>query len=587
LGIYAEDDDVEVVFREWTYDALTQIVRVDLFPQSPALVGPCAAFLRDRGQELRPGSRKNLRRFLSYFSRFLECYGACYGVRISEFSDITSKLFEDFLDWLWGEGDVVPRVNTTDGLEYISAAPIYNLAKSLVEFVKSSQDFGHLLPQIVEFDPNPARRGYRRVKHVSGLPVAHLASIRRACFTELEVTFATLETGRGFLENDQIFIPDLQSPAVDFKELGVCVKAYHHVESLGLPIPEVERLYPGLRRACNGQPYPNLDTVLRHLHFTRRSIVPVVLLLQMHFSNEPDTHLNLDWSLEEDSLLYGHRRGKLTGEKYRGGYSRKPKPYVRGDKRRFSPGHLIEMLRQITPGTAEHIPGCTRIFCFALRHGKFSIFSDSGNFGKVLKEFIKEHKLKKFTLSNLRKTGSDIVAKVSGGDVAEQKKWLLHETVATTIRSYQSPSAVSGREEQLAHSQNVRLRRLKTEGKIETRDASLPLGQRLAATVGFYCLDPYASPLRDQSDGALCTAFGRCPTCPLAQVDRASVRDCARLSQLRSGLISARSSVDPARWRSWWAPIFDALDNIWLPSFSPEIKEEAAKLVMPPIPGIE
>ncbi|TAV10233.1 hypothetical protein ELI37_06800 [Rhizobium leguminosarum] len=388
-GVDIDGDDVAVVFREWTRDALIQIVRVDLFPGTPDLVGPCAMFLLARGQEMRPGSRNNIRKYLKYFSRFLECYGACYGIRITEYSDISTQLLEDFLEWLWGEGNVVPRVNDVDGLAYITAAPIYNLVKGLIEFVKSSEEFAHLVPQIIEFDPNPSRKGYRDIKHVPGLPEAHLVAIRRACFSELEVTFDQLEKGLSILEDDQINVPDLESDAVAFKQFEVCIKAYDFVASFGLTMAEISQRYPGLRRSMNGQPYPNLQTVLKHLHFTRRSIVPVVLLLQMHFSYEPDTLMNLDWKLEEDSFLYGSRRGKLTGEKYRGGYSRKSKPYVRGDKRRFSPGNLIEMLRLISTKTARYVPrDCTRIFCFARRDGTFGTFPTSSHFSPVLYEFI-------------------------------------------------------------------------------------------------------------------------------------------------------------------------------------------------------
>jgi hypothetical protein len=588
IGIDTDGDDVAVVYRDWTRGSLIQRVRIDVFPEAPRLVRPCAMFLLDKGQEKRPGTRQNYAKQLKYFSRYISAYGASYGIRVTEYCDISTSFIGEFLKWLWGKGGVTPRINETGGLSRISAAPIYNLVKSLIEYIKSSEEFAHLAPQLIEFDPNPSRKGYRDVKSIPGLPEAHLAAIRRACFAELEITFDRLTKGRSIIADEQIIVPDLESDAVDFKQLDVCVKAYRVAEGLGITMAEFRRRYPGLHRATNGDPYPNRQTVLKHLHFTRRSIVPVVILLQMHVSFEPDTLLNLDWEAEEDSFLYGKSRGKLTGEKHRGGYSRKSKPYMRRDKRRFSPGDLIDMLRLITPETALRIPdNCTRIFCFARRDGSFGSFSTSGQFAPVLYRFISEHGLHHFTLSNLRKTGSDIVAKVSGGDVAEQKEWLRHRTVATTLKSYQSPSSLARREEHLAHTQNIRVRGVKSGGKIETRDASLSPGQRLAATVGFYCLDPYDSPLENQPKGELCGAYGLCPTCPLAQLDTSSARDCARLKQVRDRLITARRTVDPARWSARWAPVLDALESIWLPAFSPEVAAASALLVLPPIPEIE
>ncbi|MGO7446529.1 hypothetical protein ACC668_17790 [Rhizobium ruizarguesonis] len=588
MGIETEGDDVAVLYRDWSRDSLIQRVRIDLFPEAPGLVGPCAMFLLDKGQEKRPGTRENYPKHLKYFSRFTEAYGASYGIEVTEYSDISSEFVAEFLEWLWGQGNVIPRVNDTCGLSYITAAPIYNLVKSFIEYIKGSEEFAHLAPQLIEFDPNPSRKGYRDIQTIPGLPEAHVAAIRRACIAELTITFDQLKKGRSFIEDQRIVVPKLDSRPPAFKQLAVCVKAYHHAESLGITRAELRRRYPGLYRATDGDPYPSHGTVLSHLHFTRRSIVPVVILLQMHLSFEPDTLLNLDWEEEEDSFLYGSSRGKLTGEKYRGGYSKKSKPYVRNDKRSFSPGDLIDMLRLITTASALHIPGkCTRIFCFARMNGSFGTFPISSRFTKGLNQFIKQHELPHFNLSNLRKTGADIIAKVSGGDVAEQKEWLRHRTVATTLKSYQSPSSIARREEQLAHSQNVRVRRVKTAGKIETRDASLPTRQRLAATVGFYCLDPYDSPVAGQYKGELCTAFGLCPTCPLAQVDKSSARDFARLKQVRDRLIEARSIVDPSRWKTRWASVLEALEGVWLPAFTPEVAEAASHLVLPPIPEIE
>ncbi|TAU52544.1 hypothetical protein ELI43_06830 [Rhizobium leguminosarum] len=583
-----QDDEAEISFRDWNVVDLTQRIQANCFVGCPALIGPCAAFIFERGGDQRPSTRDKYRKMFGYLSRYIEAYGASYGIRITEYSDFSTLFMKGFLAWLQGKGDVVPRVNHTGGLSKISAAGIHNLVRDLIRFIKDSEEFSHLAPQTIVFEANPSRRGHKDIKQRPGLREAELRAIRRACFTELEETFEALNEGLDWIQDSSISIPDLRSPAKAFSAFKTCVKAYLATENLKLSTEAFRARFPGLHRALHGPPYHTIGDVLRRIHFTKRSIVPVVLLLAMHFAFEPDTLMQLDWKRDGDSFLYGASRGVLTGEKYRGGFSLKSKPYVRNDKRKFSPGALIKILRTVSGRTAELISrNCSRMFCFAKRDGSLGYFKDSEQFLKVLKMFIEKHDLPHFTLSHFRKTGADIVAKVTGDDLAEQKAFLRQKTVATTAKHYQSTSSIERREEQLAHAQNIRTRRVETDGRIETRGASLTGGQRLAATVGFYCLDPYDSPQPDQVQGELCKAYGKCPACPLAQIDRDSPRDFCRLKQVRGRLLEARADCSPSRWQLHWQPQLEALDDTWLPVFTENAKLQAQSLMLPSIPEIE
>ncbi|NEI29661.1 hypothetical protein [Rhizobium ruizarguesonis] len=586
VGVGIDGDDVTVAYRDWSKEGLIQSIRINLFPQAPELVAPCAIFLFERGAERRPTTRRKYPEKLKYFSRFLSAYCASYGIDVTEYSDLSSALMAEYLSWLRGTGGVIPRVNGSGGLSKLTAAGYYRFARDLILFVKTSEEFGHLVPQAIVFNENPSDKGYREIDSVSGLSEDHIVAIRQACFAELDLTFALLKEGQA-IKVKHLLVPPLHSPGKEFKPLDVCVSAYRQVESLRISQAEFRHRFPGLRRAINGPPYHDRGSVLRRLHFTRRSIVPVVILLQMHFAFEPDTLLGLNWSDEEDSFLYGHNRGKLTGTKYRGGFSRKSKPYARRDKLKYSPGALLSMLRGVTPDAAGYIGNCDRIFCYARRDGSFGTFSSSSVFTNALSEFIRDNQLRHFNLSNLRQTGADIIAKVTGGDVAEQKTFLRHKTVNTTLKSYQSPGSVARREDGLAHGMNVRARRIKSNGKIETRGASLSGQQRLGATLGFNCLDPYDSPRTGEIKGQLCGAYGRCATCPFSLVDISNARDCARLRQLQERLLEARREMDPSRWVSHWAAELEALEDVWLPAFSLDARNAAAELALPPIPEIE
>lgn len=586
VGVRAAGDVVAVAYRDWSKENLTQCVNIDLFRQAQGLVVPCALFLFERGQNRRPQTRAGYPSKLRYFSRFLLAYGSSYGIGVYEYSDITTTLMKEFFLWLRGEGGVLPSVNSSGGLSKNSSADVYRFARDLFLFVKNSAEFSHLAPQTVVFAENPSNGGHREIQSHHGLSEEHIVAIRKACFEELDVTFKLLREGQA-IKNSQAKVPDLDSPGKEFKPLETCVRAYMQVERMQISQGEFRHRFPGLRRAINGPPYHDRGSVLRRLHFTRRSIVPVIVLLQMHFAFEPETLLTLNWSDEEDSFLYGNNRGKLTGTKYRGGFSRKSKPYARRDKVKYSPDSLLTMLRMVTPDAAGFIGNCVRIFCYARRDGSFGTFSDSAVFINALSEFIRDNKLDHFNLSNLRQTGADIIAKVTGGDVAEQKAFLRHKTVNTTLKSYQSPSSVARREDELAHGMNVRARRIKSKGKIDTRGASLPELQKFGATIGFYCLDPYDSPRPGEVKGQLCGAYGRCPTCPLSMVDASSARDCARLKQMQVMLVEARRRMDPSRWVVHWAAELETLERDWLPSFSLDARKAAADMALPPIPEIE
>lgn len=587
LGISSDDVVTTITFRDWSAENLKQVVRLKLFQETPALVLPCAAFLQERGQGARPTTREGFLKKLKYLSTFISAYGASYGIRIVEYAHFSSRFMDEFKKWLSGQGNVRPKVNDKGGLAKLTVGTVYKLVRDLIRWISDDNQYSKLAPTGISFDLNPSDKGYKDIKSRPALPEVDLKVIRRACFDELAITMAKLKRGRLILENETIVIPSLSSPPKAFEPFDVCLKAYHSVQQLKLSPRDFKSKCPGLKRALR-PPYNLLGDVLEHIHFTARSIVPVMVLLAMHFGFEPDTFVALDWSREKDSQLYGAARGVVTGVKYRGGRREKSKSYARTDKRDFSPAGLFDVLRRISTETAKLVESdCKKIFCFARRTGTFGFFKNSSEFNKSLKRFIKQHRLPHFTLSSFRKTGGTLVGKLTGGDVAAQKEHQQHESVNTTLRSYQDESNKARRADKLAELMNIRARRIKNGGKVDTRGGGLPTRRKLAATMGFNCIDPYDSPQGGQTPGQLCQAYGRCPACPLAVIDHLSAHDCCRLQQLRTRLIEARSTVDPSRWQRHWLPQLVALDNDWLPAFTLDTRKKASVMVLPPIPEVD
>ena len=516
----------------------------------------------------------------------MNAYGQSYGIDIYDFSDFSTQFMRSFRAWLEGTSDVYPKINKRGKVSKLTIAQTYNFVRDLFLWVKDEHGVKEL--ENVAFETNVGKGGAAQSKPRRALRDDEIAVIRQACTKELGSIFAKLKEGRSILEDDAITVPDLAATAPAFKDFKTCLKAYKQFEETRLPYRNLALNYPGLARAVRAPPYHSLGKLLPFLHFTPRTLIPVIVLAAMHTSFEPDTLIGVKRDEIRDSSIFGKQRMNITGKKRRGGARLKTKSHARGDQSPFSLPAVIDELLKSTVAAAERIGSDHKaLFCYARRTGDFGYFKESSSIDYWLKDFIAENGLPNFCLSNLRKSGSDRASKVSGGDVGAQKKAMAHESVATTLKSYQSDANIARRAEGLAHLQNVRGRRLRSNGKIETREQELSNFQKRAATPGFYCHDAYDSPVKGEVKGRLCGAYGMCANCPLAFSNPNSARDYFRLSQVQAELLRCRIDMDPSRWVTHWQPQLLALETEVLPLFSEAIRLEARSLSLPPIPRIE
>jgi hypothetical protein len=459
-----------------------------------------------------------------------------------------------------------------------------------MEFLAHDPRFKSLISQDLLFKKNVSPGAHKEIEHVRSLSEFELSQVRKACMDEISLTLKKLEAGSSYLKDERIRLPYLSTTSgAAFKSIEVAVKAYHQAEKLQLTPTEFAEQFPGLDRALGGPPFHRYTDILSYLHFSKRTLVPFVCLLAMHTFFNPDTILGITWDDLRESAVYGAARSVIEGRKYRGGTeSKQTRTFSTNVKHPFSPTKILDYLRIYGASSAAYIGRANSpIFCYVRRDGAFAFTQRSHDISMALQEFVKEHNLPHFTLSNFRKSGADLLDLASNHDPAVKKAVLGQQNVETTETSYESPTTKARRAETLAVTQTIRARRVETNGKIDGRGASLPDRQRVSATPGFSCLSPFESPYPGQVNGRLCTAYCCCPDCPFAATDTASPGDFARIIQVHQAITLARRIMNPRRWSVHWLPQLKALDEVWIPSFPEDVRKRSKSESFPPIPEVE
>ena len=189
--------------------------------------------------------------------------------------------------------------------------------------------------------------------------------------------------------------------------------------------------------------------------------------------------------------------------------------------------------------------------------------------------FCKEYDLPSFTVQQIRATGGVLCNRLFGGDVKIAQALMNHLSITMTDE-YVRRDSKRVEAERIADQMEKRLRFVRTGGTRDVRDA--PTSAQSAATPGFVCSDPFAPPRWLGQDDGMCAAYGRCPTCPLASVDRTCTISFAQVLRIRNQIHAAYDAfeLDAHRWIRVWKPTLDAIEKIWLPQFSDDVRAKTS-----------
>jgi len=292
----------------------------------------------------------------------------------------------------------------------------------------------------------------------------------------------------------------------------------------------------------------------------------------------PDTVVALRCSDRRPDVL---GRIVIVGEKKRSARDQVAS-FAAHDTHICSPIQIFENLKRITAGLRARLPIEEQDYLFIGRmRDEWSAKTDIKPFKKCdgsmqhyyRKRFCERHSLPLFNLQEIRATGGTIVNKLFGNDQKTAQILMNHLSIDTTD-GYVRREALRDEQAQLADQMEKRARFVRSGGARDIRDASG--ATQSAATPGFVCADPWSPPENLGQKPGMCAAYGACPTCPLASIDRLCPTSLAYILRLRNDIRDAKEDpdMDPHRWLQVWRPRMHALNDFWLPLFEASVHEE-------------
>lgn len=409
-------------------------------------------------------------------------------------------------------------------------------------------------------------------QEVNRIITACLAVVR-GIEARLDRNAALLAIGRSELEEAR-----LAGIAPDHTRIPVCAARIEEAFPDRLAtLDDLHRLDPDLGRKV--LLLHGMTAIRETLYNSADDLVPFILLLAFRTLFNPDTVLSLDW----DSITPSHEEGVVIfhGQKRRSSRTQTSTHDETEDVGScrlpdeagvpLGLGDLLDILDRLTARTRAIVayPGHSRrLFVAAPIQGgsaakafqhKSGPSSDK-TWKAALGRFIAAHGLSPFTLRMIRATGGDETRRRHG--LFAQAEQMGHQSPQTTRTFYTSDWVRKDGQDRIGETQTLYLRMAETRGVIDPRGLGAN-GRQAAATPGFLCLDPFHSSRPGQRSGALCTAYGECPSCPLMAADLASDETVARHLALRAAIIAASMGrVSAEQWREKWHPILSDLDAL-------------------------
>ncbi len=372
---------------------------------------------------------------------------------------------------------------------------------------------------------------------------------------------------------------------------------------------ELNRRYPGL--------LPSLEIIraedeeiayaIQYIHGGYRSIqeyfqpssetlLPFMILISVYTHANTGPLRSLRRSNVSTINVLGKERICFLIEKGRGQYSYK-RTFALDETDLLSPDRLHRFLElwtgRVRPAAQAESIG--NMFIFVSQQGGVRSFYSAVDFGtdsdsswlNALRNICKRLGLQAICNSEIRVTGLDVVREVTNDDVRAVKAAGGQKSEGTIKLHYEGAGAIRRRNEDLSGVMVTAERWVVSDGRTDPRGEPTSADMH-AATPGWGCVDAFHSPILGELSGKLCGAFGSCPACPLATLNKESAYSLARVLQLDKEVKLAMEYLDFARWKSTYERVAIALRDKWIPSFSsPRVWEEACQLNLGAIGRLE
>lgn len=594
LGPRLQDKKLIVVFRPKPGE-LPHVLNCTDFLNRSKLAQSAADFIYSTHRTYSRDSRENAVKYFRHFFKFADHIQTMFQIDISCVKDISTETMELYIKWLDGESTIKSNIN----LSVLTKKSRYKFIYRFLRWCKTSKKYATEISSSLFLEKNPWLNAHLSIAHHEALSLVQVAQIRAACRDEIENILSGLHATRKAFSRKGLLsstTPYERSARPYKDDVHLCLRHLHTVIADGrITKNEMEIRMPGLARVVV-PPFFTLGKIIPLLYITPRSIVPFVILLAFHTAFNPVTLLDLRWS--KVSRLLGNDgkcRWRIEGDKIRGNSGPQVRTFRRDKDDPFGVVSLLIELRRFNTRIKRYLSAAhaDSIFVFwqalgtppsgFIRHPSRKI---AGLWDSSLAKFISAHKLPKFTLVNIRSTAGDLVDFMSEGDIEAQQTIQQHRSKGTTETSYRAKSAKARRAEGLAEAMDQRQRVI--DSNATTSKQTMFSGEDMsAATPGFRCWDPRASPIKGQKEGRLCSAYGQCPACPLSYIHLQDRYLVPRLLQLRAAFEAARLRMNQQRWWVDWQPAYEALLEDWFPKVPDLLWQTFSNTKLPPIPSIE
>lgn len=227
-----------------------------------------------------------------------------------------------------------------------------------------------------------------------------------------------------------------------------------------------------------------------------------------------------------------------------------------------------------------------RLFLYKNQYGVTALTTSAVK--QSVKRFCQRHDIARFALASIRPSVLASFYRASG-DLRKTQSLANHAHLATTIGYVDTPLVKAKNDERIAALQGAFIEHIE-QGEdtacgppTQQLPAETPAGA-VTSMFGFDCSDPFAGIAPGSRRGELCTNFLGCFTCPNAIIAQDSVT-LARLLQARDHLRASAAMLHPARWKAFYQPQLQILEEDILPRFGTDhlASAQAVMHTLPPL----
>lgn len=507
--------------------------------------------------------------------------------------DLSYDVLLDFIKWL---NDKLNDAGTAARWSEATKVKKYSVPRVNLSDLVKNEKWKHNFNADFDLPPVPWKNIKGKSAPTKIIDDDLMTRIRLACIEEV----------RGYIDQYHETINALKVPGpfppihVTRKYSRVSLPAlFHYLEQISEEgvLPSPRKLPKRVLGELQERRIPYIQSIVTRFHPTARSLVPFVLLLNFPLDYNADT---IRWASRGD-FLWNNKW--FLAECYKGRAEQNQKVYLPMDRDIDHPATLINFLNIWTARLRNHVRPeyRDRLFLYVNYSSdaldvvsswegdsrtatENSDLSNTHVWKRALESFRKEHALEHFTLAQTRPTLLDKGWEVSAGDIKFVQAQANHKRAQTTDEHYTSDGERQRQNDKLGGVLELRTRWRETNRLIDPRNRQHEEDVQ-CATPGWSCFDPYDSPYSEK--GKLCSAYGRCPACPLGTTDVSSPLCYAYSINLREAVDRAQLSLNPEDWIVRWAPVKKKLDERWLPAFDRSIVAAARLVDIPPLPSPE